>query len=829
VKATLPSLFDEELELSLRNSLHSWRHRLTLITSILCCLHCFGSDFIGNVSGVKSLRNGIEVRAGKFAVRITALSQSTIRVRYSRTGSFPPKESFAVDPSSSFTPPEVKLEDKPDFILLHTTDFNIRIEKAPFRLVFEEPTGTVISQDYVGRPVEWNGAAFRVWKSMPTSEHYFGLGDKAGPLDHRDQAFTMWNSDHSGFDRGTDPLYNSFPFFLGVSDGSSYGIFLDNTYRSSFDFGKESRDAYSFGAEDGELDYYFFHGPDPKAVIGEYTQLTGHTPLPPLFMLGYQQCRWTYTPESRVRELANEFRTRQIPADVIWLDIGFQKGNAPFTIDRDTFPHFEGMVKDLSSEGFKTIAITDLHIKKEVGYKPYDEGMAGDHFVKNPDGSVYVGKVWPGDSVFPDFTQSDARQWWGTLYKEFVGMGVRGFWNDMNEPSVFDVPDKTMPLNIVHRVDGRATDHREVHNVYGMQNARATYEGLLALSPHIRPVVMTRASFSGGQRYAATWTGDNSSTWSHLQLSLPMLLNLGVSGYALAGDDIGGFGGSPKPDLLTRWFELGTFTTIDRNHTAFGTADQEPWVHGPEQENIRRHYIEARYRLLPYIYTSMEETARTGLPLMRPMFLEFPADPDFVTTGDEYMFGPSLLVSPQISEMIDPQHVALPRGEWFDYWTGRKVPSQSSLTIQPKLDKLPVFVRAGAIIPQQPVVQHVEEIPNGPLELRVYPGPGCQGSLYQDDGNTLDYLQGKYYRATFLCQLKSDSIAIAISKPEGTYLAWWKSIRVETFGITAKPKDVTLNGSRRDDWTFDPETQSVAIEIPYDGHAASIRIEKSAE
>ena len=335
------------------------------------------------------------------------------------------------------------------------------------------------------------------------------------------------------------------------------------------------------------------------------------------------------------------------------------------------------MVKDLAREQFKLVVITDLHIARQpnVGYAPYDSGMAGDHFVKNPDGSVFVGKVWPGPAVFPDFTQAQTRQWWGALYKTFVNEGVAGFWNDMNEPAVFETPTKTMPDDIQHRIDEpgfkkRTATHLEIHNVYGMQNARGTYEGLLALRPDERPFVMSRASYAGGQRYSTTWTGDNSSTWNHLRMTVPQIVNLGLSGFSLSGADVGGFAGSPPADLLTKWIEVSAFQPIDRDHSAKGTRMHEVWVDGPEQEAIRRHYIEERYRLMPYLYTVAEETSRDGLPINRPLFLEFPhavADGtpfDLTTGGGEFLVGSRILVAPNPSpEEVAPYVVGLSAGD----------------------------------------------------------------------------------------------------------------------------------------------------------------------
>ena len=452
------------------------------------------------------------------------------------------------------------------------------------------------------------------------------------------------------------------------------------------------------------------------------------------------------------------------------------------------------MIKDLGNEGFKVVAITDLHIAAVPGSKPYDDGIAKGYFVKNPDGSVYVGKVWPGDSVFPDFTREEVRRWWGSLYTDFVRMGIRGFWNDMNEPAVFFVPDKTMPLDTVHFVEGRKTDHREIHNVFGMENVRGTYEGLLRLQPDIRPFVLTRAAYAGTERYAATWTGDNSASWNHLRISIPQMVNLGLSGYAFVGADVGGFNGSATPELLTRWMELGVFYPMYRNHSEKATRNREPWVDGPEHEAIRKRYIETRYRLLPYIYTGMEEASRTGVPLMRPMFMEFPSEPDLVSNGDEYMFGRGLLVAPKVWPFVDPYEVNLPKGDWYNYWTGEKLEGGKKIKLNPPLDTLPVYVRAGTILPQQPVVQNVNETPSGPLELRVYAGPDCGGNLYMDDGNTLAYQRGQFMRERFTCEQAANQIKVHIEGAQGPFRPWFGRVQVSVFGPTGSLKQVRLDG-----------------------------------
>jgi len=774
-----------------------------------------GWQHIGNVQSVEKLKDGVELTAGKVKVRVTVFREGIFRVRLAPDGIFPKDFSWAVIETPE--PPAFKVEANPKEIRIVAGPVVASVRRSPLLISFIDAAGNVYLADEPSLPMAWNGKQVHTWKKMPLDEHYYGLGDKAGPMNRRNRSFTNWNTDEFGWQESSDPLYKTIPFFIGLRKDAAYGIFFDNTYRSTFDFGKESPDYFSFGAEGGELNYYFIAGPEPKKVVKEYTAMTGRSPLPPLWSLGYQQCRYSYYPESRAREIVKTFRDKKIPADVIYFDIDYQKGYAPFTINREYFPTFEKMIADFRAQGFHAILITDLHIKKDPGhgYVPYDSGTQNDVFVKNPDGSVYVGAVWPGDSVFPDFTLTRTRDWWGGLYKNFVSMGAAGFWNDMNEPAVFLRADKTMPLDTVHRLDdGTTLDHRSAHNIFGMENVRATYEGLLKLQAGERPFVLTRAAYSGAQRYAATWTGDNSSTWNHLKMSTPMLMSMGISGFPLVGDDIGGFAGSPTPDLLTRWFEVGALNPIDRDHTAKGTADQEPWVHGPEHEAIRRKYIELRYRLMPYLYTGIEETARTGLPLMRPLFLEYPQAPELYDDNRDFLFGRDLFVAPVTTEMVDAEDISLPPGEWYDFWTGAKHKYKEKIQLRPRLDEMPLYVRAGAILPMQTVVQHTGETPEGPLQLRVYPGEDCSGSLYQDDGHTFAYQKGEILRINYSCAVSSASVTVTSSVEKNAFKPWWSSAALTVYGAAAAPKEIRIGDEVIRGWSFDRQAHSITLTVP---------------
>ena len=789
---------------------------------------------LGAVRSFHPVAKGVEVDSENGRLQITALQDDVIRVRATRAAEFAAKFSYAVLPPpaiSQTSAGNVQTHETADAITLQTGALVVRVDRQSSMVSFAANDGTLIARD--AAPVMWDGDAFAVTKYMPPDEHYFGLGDKAGPLDHRNQAFTMWNTDAYGWQESTDPLYKTLSFMLALNKGVSYGIFFDNTYRQYWDLGKRSPTEYSFGAAGGEVDYYFIYGPRPKQVMNTFTALIGRAPLPPLWSLGFQQSRYSYFPESRVREVVQTFKEKKIPLDVIYLDIDYQRENRVFTVDQQRFPNFSGMIHDFLNAGVHTIAITDLHIKQEPGYAPYDSGKAIDAFIKNPDGSDYVGDVWPGPSVFPDFTRKDARDWWGSLYKDFVNDGISGFWNDMNEPAVFHVPEKTMRADAVDRVEepgqpSRVTTQREIHNVLGMLNSKATYEGLLKLQPNERPFVLTRATYIGGQRYAASWTGDNSSTWNHMRISLPMLQNLGISGFPLVGADIGGFKGSPQPDLLTKWLELGAFNPIDRDHTEKGSADQEPWVHGPQHEAIRKRYIEERYRLMPYIYTSIEETTRDGLPLMRPMFLEYPDQEPLVTEGDwansQYFLGHDLLVAPEPYEFVQPYRTILPNGNlWYDYWTGKQF-QPGEIKVAPVLDTLHVYVRGGAIIPRQPLVQNTAEKPQGSLELRVYPDRTCQGSLYLDDGVSFDYLKGKYLRVDYSCEGYGDALRLKISPQKGSFVPWFNQIQTTIYGVKQQPGTITLNGRPLRPTSYDSSTQVLTLQFPNDPQGGELRL-----
>jgi alpha-glucosidase len=729
------------------------------------------------------------------ALAITPLSDDVVRVRFTTAKSFGRDHSYAVVNRDAGTP-TAKAEIGSTSTTLTTASLRVTVQHAPIRIEFANAAGESLDADDGERGIAIAGRAFRVAKRLRIDEHVYGFGEKNGRLDKRGQAlggyhYVMWNSDTPAYDSSTDPMYVSVPFYMVVRHGQAHGIFLDNTWRSTFDVGRERQDLLTFGAEGGDLDYYFITGPQPKQVLERYTGLTGRMPLPPRWALGYNQCRWSYYPELRVRRLADTFRKLKVPADVIWLDIHYQDGYKPFTWDHERFPNPEKMIADLRAQGFHVVTIVDPHPKVETGYDPYDTGIAGNHFVKRPDGSVFEGTSWPsvaeknpGPSVFPDFSQPATRAWWGALYKELLEAGVGGIWNDMNEPAVWSQPTGTMPLEAVHNNDGQPTDHREIHNVYGQLMSRSTYEGLSRLRPNERAFVLTRASFAGGQRYAAVWTGDNTADWTSLRQSVSTLLGMGVSGFSFAGSDIGGFARMPSAELYARWLQTGVFYPFMRSHSELSAPDKEPWSFGDSWLAINKRAIELRYELLPHIYNVMQQAGETGVPAMRPLFLEFPGDERVAAMDDEFLFGSDLLVAPVLWEGAIERAVYLPAGEWYDYWTGERHAGGATIRVKAPPDTLPLFVRGGAFVFRQPVVQNTGEMPGKPLQVLVTPAEESESWFYEDDGASLDYRKGGFMKRRFH-QIRDDrQVVVEVSAPEGDYRPATRSLilEVETEG-----------------------------------------------
>jgi len=792
---------------------------------------------VDSMSPAEPEGNQITFRNGQATVIVSALASDLIRVRMVPGATPGPDYSWAVVKTDW---PKLSVEFTGDAgsRVIRTSELEVRVQLSPFRLAFYDRSGRLMAKDSDSRGMSWEGERVRCWKWMPPDEHYFGLGEKSTPLDKRGHSYAMWNTDPAGFDASTDPLYQSVPFLLALREGRAYGLFFDNTYRSSFDLGVESPDLWSFGAEGGELNYYFFSGPDPKKVIARFTELVGRSPLPPRWALGYIQSRYSYYPERKVRFIAENFRERRIPCDGIFLDIDYMDGFRIFTWDKRRFPDPHGMLSDLRREGFHIIAIVDPYVKVDPQYWVYQQGVAGGHFLKKSDGTLYTGAGWPGVSAFPDFASEKVRAWWGSLFQSQLADGVAGFLTDMNEPTIFKAAGQpaTFDLDLMHQTGQGPRPHAQIHNVYGMLESAATRDGMLRFRPNERPLIITRATYAGGQRYAAQWSGDNWGTWDHLRLSMPMLMTMGLSGLEFSGADIGGIFPVPSPELYTRWLEAGVFTPFCWTHSG-GPGNLEPWAFGNRLEEINRHSIELRYRLLPYLYNAFWQAAETGIPVMRPLLIEYPEDPVAIQQNDEFLLGDDLLIAPVTKDDDTRREVYLPRGVWYDYWTDRRATGYQRLAVDAPLERIPVFVRGGAILPGRQLVQYTDEAFINPLILDIYPSGTSTFTYYEDDGISFDYQRGVFLRQKLTAAEESGALSLEVSARDGSYEPPARSLVFKIHAQHAQPRQLLVQGkdlaqkrtlkeldNATEGWAYDDAANISWIKTPDRGVALKVQV-----
>jgi len=767
------------------------------------------------------------------ALRISFVSADVVRIRMSPSGTPGDDFSYAVADKSRM-PVKLRIENADNALTVRSMAMggaSVRVARTPQVLIeIKDADGGVVMADDPTRPMAFDAAtgAIEASKRRSAFELYYGFGEKALPISRHQQYMTMWNSDTPGYAAGLDPIYETIPFFIALSQGKTYGVFFDNTYRSYFDMGKTDAARYTFGASGGELDYYVFTGGrerSPANVLHDYTTLTGRGALPPLWALGYQQSRYSYAPDAKVREIAQAFREKHIPADVIYLDIGYMDAYRIFTWSPQDFPDPRKLLHDLHQQDFHAVTIVDPGVKVDEQYSTYTAGKGRHAFMRDAAGEELRATVWPGLCAFPDFTNALARAWFGSLYAGFLDQGVDGFWNDMNEPGVFvpadtnepalvHDPRKTFPLDAQHDGDGHPGPHARYHNVYGMQMARATFEGLRRLRPQQRPFVLTRAGYAGVQRYSAVWTGDNASTWEHLALSIPMLTNLSISGVPFIGADIGGFTGSPSGELYARWLQAAALTPFMRTHSAIDTEPREPWLYGADFEAINRATIELRYRLLPYLYTLFSVSESSGIPPLRPLWFEHPDDPAALLTDDEFLVGSHLLVAPVVHEGASARRVYFPRGgAWLDWWNGTRHEGGTSAEVAAPIDRLPLFVRTGASLPTQPVVQSTREMAQVPLTIVAALGADGTGSIYQDQGDGYAYRNGA--SRTIRTTLHADTLQLHIPASN----KYQRVGAVEFVGIELEPSAVMVDGKVTHDVRFDAKTQRLRVTL----HDESVR------
>ncbi|ADU32029.1 glycoside hydrolase family 31 protein [Evansella cellulosilytica] len=659
--------------------------------------------------------------------------------------------------------------------------------------IFDHHKKLLVKDDHVGMGFNDKNEVI-CYKQMDAEDHFYGFGEKTSFLDKRGEKMTMWNTDvYAPHNPEIDSLYQSIPYFMTVRNGKAHGIYFDNTFKTVFDM-KTSDDTYSFSAEGGQLDYYVFAGPSPKEVVAQFSELTGKMPLPPKWALGYHQSRYSYETEEEVRDVVNTFKEKDIPLDAIYLDLHYMNGYRVFTFDEGRFPNPKKLLHDLKNQGVRVVPIVDPGVKVDPEYNIYQEGVRNDQFCKYIEGDIYTGDVWPGESAFPDFTNSEVRRWWGKNHQFYSDLGIEGIWNDMNEPAVFN-ETKTMDIKVMHDNDGDPKTHRELHNLYGLLMGEATYEGMKNHLKGNRPFLLTRAGFAGVQRYAAVWTGDNRSFWEHLQMAIPMCMNLGISGVPFCGPDVGGFAHDSNGQLLARWTQFGTFTPFFRNHSELNSIHQEPWMFGEKYEAVVKKYIQERYVWLPYLYTLFQEASVTGEPVMRPLVLEYPNDKNTFNLSDQFLIGADVLVAPITTPDTYHRVVYLPEGNWVNYWTEVKLEGGKHHLVQAALDILPIFVKEGSILTHG-TVKSSTEAKETELKVHIYVTDEEKSTFtyYEDDGKSFEYERGSFYQCRFEAKLEKNRLDILTHVEHDEYQPEWKNAVFVIHGIV-EDLEVFVNGN----------------------------------
>ena len=731
-------------------------------------------------------------------LQITVLRNSALRFTYATEEVFQPDFSYAISDNASKGYNELEVSETKTEYLIETSKIKVLVDKKSLRIQISDLDGNIINEDEIGfhweENYEYGGNTVKMSKITQNAESFYGMGDKATHSNLKGKRMNNWCTDQYAYGKDQDPLYKAVPFYCGLHKNIAYGIFFDNTFKTHFDFAHERRNVTSFWADGGEMNYYFFYGPEMSKVIRAYTNLTGTPELPPMWAMGYHQSKWSYFPESNVKALASKFRDLKIPCDALYLDIDYMDGFRCFTWDKKKFPDPKRMIEELNEDGFKTVVMIDPGIKIDKDYWVYQEAMKNDYFCKRGDGPYMRGKVWPGECHFPDFTNPAVREWWAELYKEFMSeLGVHAVWNDMNEPAVMEVPSKTAPLDTRHNYDGYPCTHRKAHNIYGMQMARATFEGIKKYVYPKRPFVITRAAYAGTQRYSSTWTGDNVATWEHLWLANVQVQRMCMSGMSFVGSDIGGFAEQPNGELFARWIQLGIFHPFCRVHSSGDHGDQEPWSFDSDVTDIVRKYIELRYQLLPYLYTMFWKYSKNGEPMVKPLVYFDQEDPQTHFRTDEFIFGEHILVCPVQEPNAQGRRMYVPRGKWYNYWNDEVVEGGKEKWVEADIDIIPLFVKEGAIIPKFPVQQYVGELDIKELDLEVYFRMGIESStVYEDEQDGYDYKKGQYSLRNFKLNGKEKSLVIQQFK-DGTFITSYDSFRINLHGLPFEIKAIEVD------------------------------------
>jgi len=778
---------------------------------------------LGKVRNCRAEGDSLFISCDSGIAKINSPVSGVIRLRATCAADFESDCSYAVVEQEG-PPPSIRISDENDAVRFEAECARILISKNPFRAQFQDADDVpfIVQTDagdsgFRGDEPEWSMVA-------PAGEMYLGLGEKTGGLNKRGRSWKMRNRGIP-YRTDTDPIYQSIPVLIGLKKGRAWAAFFDNTFESSFDLASQTPERWTWAAKGGEINIYFIAGPGLPDVVRRYMKLVGGIPMPPRWALGYHQSRYSYKTENEVRRIARTFRELKIPCDVIHLDIHYMRGYRVFTFDPNRFPDPKSLSEEMKELGIHLVCIADPGVKEDPEWDVWNDGVKKDVFCKSAKGGTVIKYCWPKRAGFPDFGREDVRKWWGDQHRVYVDAGIDGIWNDMNEPDnwngAFYLGDLVVPLGIydgvdmIHTHDGKPASHLRCRNVYGFTENRATREGLLRLRPDKRPFVITRSGYAGIGRYAIMWTGDNWSTWGHLKLTIPMLINLGLTGQPIAGPDTGGFMWNASGELFARWIQLGALYPFSRGHTMVYSRRHEPWSWGKRVADIARRYIGLRYQLLPYLYSLVWEAHRNGDPIWRPLSYHFPEDDIAAGIEDQVMVGPFLMAAPVLKRRAVKRDVYLPRGKWFEFSTGKIFEGPGRFEADAPLETMPLFNREGAIIPMGPIMQHTKEKPLDPLTLTIFPGNG-NFNLWEDDGESMEYEQGEWARTPFAMSYTASALDVKIGPREGKFRVPDREI-VARIRTDARPASISLNGQPLLPGKWEHENGFLQIEFHHAG------------
>jgi alpha-glucosidase len=755
----------------------------------------------------KKTRRGVVLVVDRERVQFDFVRADVLRIKISQGGVFDASPTFAVV-RDEFESCSFRVRKTSAGVHLKSDSLTAKIRFAPFHFDVFRADGSAVLRSVPGESYRFLNNNWRIRRRKHSDDTILGLGEKTQPFNHNGKCVSMWNTDVLGPDSDGsvrvredldsqycpasdrfDPYYISINLHYHIPKGTpeqASASYIDCGYKLNYDF--SNRSWYEIGGEGGQLTEYVFAGPSIRQIVRRFTDLTGRMAPPPLWALGHHQCRWHAYDEKDISRLARTYRRKDIPCDTLWLDIDYMDGYRVFTWDQSRYPHHTKLLKDLRSNGFRVITIIDPGVKVEPGYPVFDEAYERNLFCKTESGQLYVGQVWPGQTAFPDFVKEDVRHWWGQLNAEHVQSGLAGIWNDMNEPSTGAVPPHAMRFDR----DGANYPHDRYRNQYALLMAMGTEMGLRDAMPELRTFILSRAGFAGIQRYAANWTGDNTATWEHLAMSIPMNANLGLSGQPFVGSDIGGFVGSSSGELLVRWYQYGVFQPFMRNHVCKGSDEHYPWSYGKGAEAIIREAVQLRYRLLPYIYSSFILSSESGDPIQRPLVYDWQHDPNCTSNDSEFLFGDHLLVAPVVKEGQTRRKLYLPPGEWLCFYSGVRVAGGQTIEVDAPLDHLPLFVRAGAVIPTIAPTLTTDGLYPETVDLNLFV-PQADGStssiLHEDDGLTDAWRRGAYRRTHFEVTRRGKRLKVAASSTgEGFPESRRRRFRFVFFGADLKPR-----------------------------------------